>query len=407
MPYIGHSPTNTGTFYILDEITLGNSAGPYNLTVGGVSVTPKVDNLLIMLDGVVQHAGDAYTISGNQITFSAATASGMDFYGIIMGQAASFAQGSIGADELKVADDGSANQILVSDGDGTFSWATNALNSTHISVADNESTNENNLIPFIEDASATGNVGLESDGDLHYNPSTGKLTATQLAGTLQTAAQGNITSVGTLTSLTSSGNIATSADKRLSVGTWDNSGFSGSAMYGLSITSSVPIVHLTESDETGKKAYFGMSGGNAYLGGNTITNLYFQTGSGTTALTIDSSQVALFASTIRGSADIVAYYSSDPSLKENKELIQSPLDKISQLGGYSFDWKDEARDIVGDHLNGKDYGVMADEVQALFPELVDTRSNGIRAVKYDKLVPLLIEGIKELKEELNMIKEQS
>ena len=202
MPYIGHNPTNAGTFYILDDITLGNSAGPYNLTVGGVSVTPKVDNLLIMLDGVVQHAGDAYTISGNQITFSAATASGMDFYGIIMGQAASFVQGSIGADELKVADDGSANQILVSDGDGTFSWSTNALNSTHISVADNESTNENNLIPFIEDASATGNVGLESDGDLHYNPSTGKLTATQLAGTLQTAAQTNITSVGTLTALT-------------------------------------------------------------------------------------------------------------------------------------------------------------------------------------------------------------
>jgi hypothetical protein len=50
---------------------------------------------------------------------------------------------------------------------------------------------------------------------------------------------------------------------------------------------------------------------------------------------------------------------------------------------------------------------MADEIQALFPELVQTRGNGIRAVKYDKLVPLLIEGIKELKEELNMIKGES
>ena len=128
--------------------------------------------------------------------------------------------------------------------------------------------------------------------------------------------------------------------------------------------------------------------------------------SNTTAITIDSSQVCLFASTIRGSADVVAYYSSDPILKENKKLIENPLDKISQLGGYSFDWKKEAKDMVGDHLNGKDYGVMADEVQALFPELVDTRSNGIRAVKYDKLVPLLIEGIKELKQELNIIKEQ-
>jgi len=79
---------------------------------------------------------------------------------------------------------------------------TNATNAAHVSVADNESTNEDNLIPFIEDASATGNVGLESDGDLTYNPSTGRLTATQLAGTLQTAAQANITSLGTLTTLT-------------------------------------------------------------------------------------------------------------------------------------------------------------------------------------------------------------
>jgi len=60
----------------------------------------------------------------------------------------------------------------------TATTATTATNANHISVADNESTNENNLIPFIEDASATGNVGLESDGDFHYNPSTGKVTAT-------------------------------------------------------------------------------------------------------------------------------------------------------------------------------------------------------------------------------------
>ena len=84
----------------------------------------------------------------------------------------------------------------------TVTNATNATNSAHVSVADNESTNENNLIPFIEDESATGNVGLESDGDFTYNPSTGRLTATQLAGTLQTAAQANVTSLGTLTTLT-------------------------------------------------------------------------------------------------------------------------------------------------------------------------------------------------------------
>lgn len=87
-----------------------------------------------------------------------------------------------------------------------------STNSTHVFVVDNESTNENNLIPFIEDGNSTGNVGLESDGDFHYNPSTGTLTATLFEGTLSTASQPNITSVGTLTSLTVSGDATFDTD---------------------------------------------------------------------------------------------------------------------------------------------------------------------------------------------------
>lgn len=90
-------------------------------------------------------------------------------------------------------------------GDVTGDVTGTATNATHVTVVDNEAENENNLIPFIEDATATGNVGLESDGDFHYNPSTGTLTATLLSGALTTASQTNITSVGTLTSLTVSG----------------------------------------------------------------------------------------------------------------------------------------------------------------------------------------------------------
>jgi len=123
----------------------------------------------------------------------------------------------------------------------------------------------------------------------------------------------------------------------------------------------------------------------------------------TQAFHIDAAQKATFAGTIYGEADVVAYYSSDPTLKTNKELISNPLDKIDSIGGYSFDWKESAEEYAP-HLKGHDYGVMADEIQELFPELVQTRDNGIRAVKYDKLVPLLIEGIKELKHELDMIK---
>ena len=85
----------------------------------------------------------------------------------------------------------------------TVTNATTAAVATTVTISDNESTDEDNAIIFTAGGDVDGgNIGLESDGDLTYNPSTGRLTATQLAGTLQTAAQANITSLGTLTTLT-------------------------------------------------------------------------------------------------------------------------------------------------------------------------------------------------------------
>ena len=85
----------------------------------------------------------------------------------------------------------------------TVTNATTAAVATTVTISDNESTDEDNAIIFTAGGDVDGgNIGLESDGDLTYNPSTGRLTATQLAGTLQTAAQANVTSLGTLTTLT-------------------------------------------------------------------------------------------------------------------------------------------------------------------------------------------------------------
>ena len=85
----------------------------------------------------------------------------------------------------------------------TVANATTAAVATTVTISDNENTNEDNAIIFTSGGDVDGgNIGLESDGDLTYNPSTGRLTATQLSGTLQTAAQANVTSLGTLTTLT-------------------------------------------------------------------------------------------------------------------------------------------------------------------------------------------------------------
>ena len=100
--------------------------------------------------------------------------------------------------------------------------------------------------------------------------------------------------------------------------------------------------------------------------------------------------------------DIVAYASSDIRLKDNVELISNPLQKINQIGGYSFVWNEEKQDIY----KGKDYGVIAQEIEQILPELVDTRDNGYKAVKYDKLVSLLIECIKDLSKQIEELKQK-
>ena len=121
------------------------------------------------------------------------------------------------------------------DADNTIDLAVGTLNqdttgtaaiATTVTITDNESTNEDNAIIFTSGGDVDGgNIGLESDGTLTYNPSTGKITATGFIGaltgnvtgdvtgnvtgntsgtaaTVTTAAQSNITSLGTLTTLT-------------------------------------------------------------------------------------------------------------------------------------------------------------------------------------------------------------
>ena len=103
---------------------------------------------------------------------------------------------------------------------------------------------------------------------------------------------------------------------------------------------------------------------------------------------------------ILASNDVVAFASSDERLKENITLIENPLDKIIQLGGYEFDWI-QNEEIHVHH--GHDIGVIAQEVEKVLPELVTTRNNGYKAVKYEKIVALLIEGIKSQQSKIDSL----
>ena len=96
---------------------------------------------------------------------------------------------------------------------------------------------------------------------------------------------------------------------------------------------------------------------------------------------------------IRATNDITAFYSSDKRLKNNITNIEDPLDKLKKINGVSFEWI--PKEGIHDHI-GKDYGVIAQEIEEVLPELVTTRDNGYKAVKYEKIVALLIETNKQL-----------
>jgi hypothetical protein len=102
-------------------------------------------------------------------------------------------------------------------------------------------------------------------------------------------------------------------------------------------------------------------------------------------------------------SDITAWYSSDSRLKDNVKPIEGALDKISKIGGYEFDWNATAKEQFPDRET-HDIGVIAQEIQAVQPEVVVERDNGYLAVNYEKLVPLLIQGIKELQEEVKALR---
>ena len=97
---------------------------------------------------------------------------------------------------------------------------------------------------------------------------------------------------------------------------------------------------------------------------------------------------------IRATGDITAYYSSDERLKENFNTLDGALDKVMEMNGYTFDWKEGIEDIVSH--TGHDIGVKAQEVQAMYPELVHERDNGYLAVDYIKLTAVLLQAVKEL-----------
>ena len=109
------------------------------------------------------------------------------------------------------------------------------------------------------------------------------------------------------------------------------------------------------------------------------------------------------AGIIEAANDVIAFSSSDIRFKENVTPISDALFKIQQIRGVEFDWISDKEHHAYD---GHDVGVIAQEVEKVLPEVVATRDSGYKAVKYEKMMPLLIEAIKEQQEQIEELKQQ-
>lgn len=104
---------------------------------------------------------------------------------------------------------------------------------------------------------------------------------------------------------------------------------------------------------------------------------------------------------LRAGGDVIAYYSSDERLKDNIRPIEGALAKLLTLRGVEFEWNGEQ-----DRYEGTDVGVVAQDVETVFPSLVSEQSNGFLGVKYEKLAGPIIAAIAELSDEVRRLKQE-
>ena len=410
--------TNTGSFSIHEQTTgrtiffspSASLAGELNMFLGGnVNFSGSITANNITATGTI--SGSTFTGLGNLTTYSSSVASrlgtleGKDISITLTGDVTgtgtitdlanvSFAT-TIAANSVALGTDTTGDyvsslvagtNITLSNNTGEGATPTIGLTNNAITIA-GTSTALGGTITAATIASAIPSAGI-ANAQLVNSAITIAGTSTSLGGTISAATIGNaIGAVSSSAQVTASVFGAVSGDVTISstgVATIAaNSVALGTDTTGNYVASLVQGTGVTITNNSGEGATPTIAIGQAVA---TSDNVRFN------SLGIGMAASAT-AGRIDAANDIVAFSSSDRNFKENITPIENPIDKIRKISGNTYDWKAELKDVHG--YEGNDVGVIAQEIEAVLPQLVQTRENGYKAVKYDKLVALLIEGMKE------------
>ena len=260
--------------------------------------------------------------------------------------------------------------------------------------------------------------GYISTGDMYINTDqrvmtyaggtfTGEINSPTLSGT-NTGDQD--LSGYSVTSHSHSNYITSNADDTAS-GTYT---FTGSAKFALDSTFTNSEVRLPATTDQNPRIMFYRPTGSAATsypwrfqagGGGSSSSFYIGTGSSANngSETIANKLSISSTGTLTVSGDVIAYGSpSDAKYKENVKPIENALDKVMDLEGVSFDWKEnsEVLDIK------EDIGFIAQDVQKVIPELVKENEDGNLSLRYQGLIPVLLEAMKQQQKQIDELKSQ-
>jgi trimeric autotransporter adhesin len=337
--------------------------------------------------------------------------------------ASSITTGTIDNARTTASSSNGANTIVVRDASGDFSvdgitanWFTgnganlSAINASNISsgtIANARTTGTDaatgsTLVLRDANGSFSGNVitatNLSGGGTSITSINASNLSAGTVASARISGSYTGITGVGTITAGTWQGNSITTTYTDAKV-------TSVSAGTGISVNATTGAITVTNGGVTSAVAGTGVTVSGAT--GAVTFSIAQAVGTGS-SVQFGSFGVGTAASgttgEIRATNNITAYYSSDERLKDNVQVITDALLKLGQIRGVEFDWNNLQEPEDGYFVRKHDIGVIAQEVEKILPEVVAIREDGIKAVKYDRLIPLLIEAIKELKAEVDQLK---
>jgi len=378
MAFIGNTNTTQAFTPAIDFFSGNGSTTAFTLSRPVASVA----QVQVTIDNVAQNPSSAFTVSSNTITFTSAPLSGTNnvyvYYTSPITQVIAPGQSTVGLTAFTATGTPSASTFLRGDN----SWA---------SIASSQWTTTGSDIYY-----NTGNVGIGTSSPSQILDIVGTTPIINIQGGATTNARGLQFKYGASITTGSLTNFGGTGETALSGGASGSSGyfltFKTDGSERMRIDSSGNVLVGTTSQNLGGRLFnvktSGDVAGSFYRATSATNAEVFETRSD-----VSSTNVQKFA--IYGNGDVKnttgSYASfSDQRIKENIVDATPKLDDLLKVRIVNYN-------LIEDSDKLKMIGVIAQELETVFPNLVDENLDGVKAVKYSIFIPMLIKSIQELK----------